>query len=56
MSPVGRLVFKTIEVYRMRLVGSTPSSSADILGSARDYSAPRSSFAYASVVGPSTLI
>ncbi len=28
MSPVGRLVFKTSEVHRMRLVGSTPTSSA----------------------------
>ena len=29
MSPVGRLVFKTSEVHRMRLVGSTPTSSAN---------------------------
>ena len=28
MSPVGRLVFKTSEVHIMRLVGSTPTSSA----------------------------
>ena len=28
MSPVGRLVFKTSEVHMMRLVGSTPTSSA----------------------------
>ena len=28
MSPVGRLVFKTSEVHNMRLVGSTPTSSA----------------------------
>ena len=28
MSPVGRLVFKTSEVHKMRLVGSTPTSSA----------------------------
>ena len=28
MSPVGHLVFKTSEVYKMRLVGSTPTSSA----------------------------
>jgi len=28
MSPVGRLVFKTSEVHSMRLVGSTPTSSA----------------------------
>ena len=28
MSPVGRLVFKTSEVQIMRLVGSTPTSSA----------------------------
>jgi hypothetical protein len=56
MSPVGRLVFKTSEVHRMRLVGSTPTSSANFSSGERDYSAPRSSFAYASVVGASTLI
>jgi hypothetical protein len=28
MSPVGHLVFKTSEVHKMRLVGSTPTSSA----------------------------
>ena len=28
MSPVGRLVFKTSEVHKMCLVGSTPTSSA----------------------------
>jgi len=32
MSPVGRLVFKTSEVPKMRLVGSTPTSSAHSLG------------------------
>ena len=37
MSPVGRLVFKTSEVHRMRLVGSTPTSSARLTGSARAY-------------------
>ena len=31
MSPVGRLVFKTSEVHKMRLVGSTPTSSATYL-------------------------
>jgi hypothetical protein len=31
MSPVGHLVFKTSEVHKMRLVGSTPTSSAKIL-------------------------
>ena len=30
MSPVGRLVFKTSEVHSMRLVGSTPTSSASL--------------------------
>ena len=30
MSPVGHLVFKTSEVHKMRLVGSTPTSSANI--------------------------
>ena len=35
MSPVGRLVFKTSEVHRMCLVGSTPTSSATIPGSER---------------------
>ena len=28
MSPVGRLVFKTSEAFKRRLVGSTPTSSA----------------------------
>ena len=32
MSPVGRLVFKTSEVHMMRLVGSTPTSSANSSG------------------------
>ncbi len=34
MSPVGRLVFKTSEVHRMCLVGSTPTSSANFSGNA----------------------
>jgi len=33
MSPVGRLVFKTSEVHKMRLVGSTPTSSANLVAS-----------------------
>ena len=45
MSPVGRLVFKTSEVHRMRLVGSTPTSSATLPVSPRSYSTPRSSLA-----------
>lgn len=36
MSPVGRLVFKTSEVHRMRLVGSTPTSSAKFYAFALD--------------------
>ena len=47
MSPVGRLVFKTSEVHRMRLVGSTPTSSArlDVGVEPIPYSAPSSSIA-----------
>ena len=37
MSPVGRLVFKTSEVHVMRLVGSTPTSSANFSGQLDSY-------------------
>ena len=40
-SPVGCLVFKTSEVLRQRLVGSTPTSSAKSELSKSDLTLPR---------------